>query len=559
MKLLEQLHNIKGTSNNSKFVTPAKAGVQLFRGLLDSCFRRNDIFRGCLKIECLLLLLCLVVGFGLRFYGFDQKSLWIDEVHTYNDSREGLPGQIKYFKEHPADLLHPPLFYVLTHAFHPFEKPERDLRIIPLIFGVLSIPLIYFLARLFSPSIALPCTLALTFMTYHISFSQDGRSYSMVLFLGMVGLYFFIQHLRTWKMSYLFLAAVSFALLFYTSYSGILFIVFCQILWFYDIADNKKPNLSSLLILNGIIFLLCVFWVIFIVVNYKGQPIFDDLFKVDVGSLWGILAGTFNDWAPLAPLTVISIVLLVLFPICSENRKNAFLLLALIFSPIVGLYLFYKIFNINHYFTSRYVINFLPCFFISIFLSLNAIEARLNRWKRIFRLRLLFLILFIASNLFILSLYYRSEKQDFRGLVSYLQGQLEDGDKIFVKSTTYIPGMLHYFRVYPKSRHYDFPVWVDDSGNEVLAEVRLVGPNKRFTIHYSSLGYHRYTMNGGRLWIIVGKTDLKEMKECSDCIFKGYFDGTFCNFRRFPSDASMYLFLHDPKSHQEKRIDLPPE
>jgi hypothetical protein len=40
---------LKGTSNNSKFVTPAKAGVQFFQELMDSCFRRNDIFRGRLK------------------------------------------------------------------------------------------------------------------------------------------------------------------------------------------------------------------------------------------------------------------------------------------------------------------------------------------------------------------------------------------------------------------------------------------------------------------------------------------------------------------------------
>jgi hypothetical protein len=138
-----------------------------------------------------------------------------------------------------------------------------------------------------------------------------------------------------------------------------------------------------------------------------------------------------------------------------------------------------------------------------------------------------------------------------------LEGQLQDDDKIFVKSIAYIPGMLHYFKVYPGSRHYDFPVWVDDSGNEILAEVRLIGSEKRVTIHYSSLGYSQYTVDRGQLWIIVDKTDLKEIKKCSACVFRGYFDGTFCNFRRFPSDASMYLFLWDPKLANEKGIEMP--
>ena len=124
--------------------------------------------------ELIILILCFLIGFVLRFYTFDQKSLWIDEVHTFNDSRDGLKGQLQYYKENPTNL-HPPLFYILTHVFYPFAKPERDLRIIPLIFGTLSIPMIYFLSRLFSPAIALPCTLSLVFMTYHIYFSQDGR------------------------------------------------------------------------------------------------------------------------------------------------------------------------------------------------------------------------------------------------------------------------------------------------------------------------------------------------------------------------------------------------
>jgi len=37
-----------GTSNNSKFVTPVKTGVRSYQELLDSGFRRNDIFRGSL-------------------------------------------------------------------------------------------------------------------------------------------------------------------------------------------------------------------------------------------------------------------------------------------------------------------------------------------------------------------------------------------------------------------------------------------------------------------------------------------------------------------------------
>jgi hypothetical protein len=51
----------------------------------------------------------------------------------------------------------------------------------------------------------------------------------------------------------------------------------------------------------------------------------------------------------------------------------------------------------------------------------------------------------------------------------------------------------------------------------------------------------------------------KEIKDKSPCVLKGYFDGSFLNFNRFPTDASMYLFLWDPKFPGEKGIEMPIE
>ncbi len=520
-------------------------------------------FSSSLKIgkrnEILILLLCFVIGFTLRVYTFGQKSLWIDEIHTFNDSRGGIKSQIEYFKEKPLDYLHPPLFFVITHVFYPFEKPEREIRIFPLIFGIISVPMIYFLAKSFSPSIAFPSAFSLAFMAYHISFSQDGRPYSMIMFFGMVALYFFLKILKTHQKKYLFITAFLYAILFYLSYSSIPFIVLSQILWFYQLdGKRRKDFLSSFLILNLTTLILCAPWIIFIAMNYKSQAM-DIVFKEDLGSLWSIFVGIFNDWAPHTPLMITSAILLILFPIFSKNKKNAFILLALFILPVILLYLFCKIFDVHHYFSSRYLINFLPVFIIILFLSLLAIEERLRELKGV-QLRFLFVIFFIVSNAVILPFYYRSEKQDFRGLVSYLEGQLQDRDKIFVKSIAYIPGLLHYLKVYPESRHYNIPgYWIDREKKEFEYRVSLVSEDKKFTIYFSNSNLSRYVEDGSRLWIIAGKPSIKEIKTNYPLILKGYFDGTFCNFRRFPSDASMYLFLWDPKSPEEKGIELPIE
>ena len=464
---------------------------------------------------------------------------------------------MKFYKEDPT-YLHPPLFFIFTHLFYPFTKPERDLRIIPLIFGTLSVLMIYFLSRLFSPEIALPCTISLTFMAYHISLSQDGRSYSMLMFLGMAALYFLMRHLKTSKNSYLVLAAFFFTLLFHTAYSSISFIVLSQSLLFYVTNDNgKKPSLASFLILNGTVLLISIPWILFIALNYKGEPVLDPMSSQSIGSFWNILCGIFNDWAPHAPLTVISIILLIIFPLISKHRKNGLILLTTLLFPIGGTYLFSKFFHISHFFSSKYFINLLPLFLISVYLSLHCIEVKFERLKGPFRLRLLFVILFVASNVIIFPLYYRSEKQDFRGLVSYLGGELRDKDKIFVQTTAYIPGLFHYFGVNPESRHYNVPFYSNDSGKTYEFRISLISRNKNFTIYHSNVCCAQYILDGSRLWIVVGASSVKEMKETSPCVLKGVFDGSCSNFRRFPSDASLYLFLWDPLFQGEKGIDMP--
>jgi hypothetical protein len=508
--------------------------------------------------ELLILIICLLIGFALRFYTFDKKSLWIDEVHTFNDSRDGLKNQIKFYKQNPT-FLHPPLFFILTHLFYPFTKPERDLRIIPLIFGTLSIPMIYLLAKSFSHGIALPCTLSLTFMAYHIYFSQEGRSYSMLMFFGMVALYFFMHHLKTSNKGYLFLVALFFAISFHTSYSSIPFIIFSQILWFYRVNEgNQKPSMSSVLILNGLFFLFCIPWLLVVVFNYRGQPVMDPHHTEDPGSLWSILYWVLHDWVSNLPLIIASVILLILLLFLLKHKKNALILLALSIFPIGSLYLFCKLLNITHFFSSKYFILFLPLFFISIFLSLDTIEIKFERLKKLMRLKLLFALLLIASNLVILPLYYRSEKQDLRGLVTYLKDQLRDGDNIFVGMKAYLPGILHYFGAHPQNRHH---VILFSKNPEKGIEYEMTSNDQRtvITIYNSENCCTQYVAGGNRLWIVTEEKTAEKFKKDSPCVLKGYFDGSVANFRKFPTDASMYLFLWDPKSPGEKGMDLPIE
>lgn len=504
----------------------------------------------------ILLLLCFLLGFALRFYTFDRKSLWMDEIYTYQDSRDDLRGQIRFYQEEP-DYLHPPLFYVLTHLLHPFEKPERDLRIIPLISGALSIPMLYFLAGSFSPVIGFPCALTLSLMTYHISLSQDGRTYTLVLFLSMAALYFLMRHLKTGKRGCLFPAGLLYAALFYASYSAIPFVVFSQVLWLYRVTpDQPKPRLSSFFLLNGMILLLCAPWILFLLSHLKGQMAMNPFHKESAGSLGTILYGILYDWVPYPPLLVVSVVLLVLFPFLAPRKQNALFLLAAFLLPVLGLYAFCWLFNVTHFVTSRYFICFMPLFFVVLFLSLGNIEAKFGKIRKWARLTPLFLILLIASNLLILPFYYRAEKQDFRGLAQYLKGHLRRGDKIFVQESSFMPAILHYLEVQPKGRHHKTSPSGDVSKGNTDFRIDFAYQGKVLSIHHSKTCCERYVSDGNRLWVVATQWAAKEIRRDSPYALKGFFDGSFLNFNRFPTDASMYLFLWDPSNPNDRGLDL---
>jgi hypothetical protein len=162
------------------------------------------------------------------------------------------------------------------------------------------------------------------------------------------------------------------------------------------------------------------------------------------------------------------------------------------------------------------------------------------------------------SNLAILPIYYQSEKMNLRGLANYLKGELREGDILFdsVKSMGLMPGILHYFGTYPKGRQYVYTVTIF-SNNEIQFSKSFNYQDKEFMIYHSSSCCNQYIQYGNRVWLLADKLTAVKLKDIPGFIPKGFFDGSYLNYHRFPFDASIYLFLLDPKSPNEKGIDLP--
>ena len=89
--------------------------------------------------------------------------------------------------------------------------------------------------------------------------------------------------------------------------------------------------------------------------------------------------------------------------------------------------------------------------------------------------------------------------------------------------------------------------------------IPLVYDERTFTIYHSDVCCTQYVADGSRLWIVAGKFVAPKLRNNPSFVLKGFFDGSFLNLYRFPFDASIYLFLLDPKSAEEKGINLPIE
>lgn len=131
-----------------------------------------------------------VVGLILRLYHLDFNCIWGDELYTLMFSSTSL---MNIWSSFMTDC-HPPMFYWIEHFILLIGQDENFLRIIPALFGTLSIPAIYFAFReVFNENISFVSAILLTVSPFHIYYSQEARMYTMWLFLFLLSLYYFFK------------------------------------------------------------------------------------------------------------------------------------------------------------------------------------------------------------------------------------------------------------------------------------------------------------------------------------------------------------------------------
>lgn len=135
-----------------------------------------------------LLLLSLGTVFRLHLLG--AKSLWPDEAFSVAVTRLSWPAFLRTVWWGEANMT---LYYVFLRAWVRLGETEFCLRSLSVLFGVLTITATYaFGKRFFSREVGFTAALLLTMHSYHIRYSQELRSYTLVTLLVVLSTYAFL-------------------------------------------------------------------------------------------------------------------------------------------------------------------------------------------------------------------------------------------------------------------------------------------------------------------------------------------------------------------------------
>jgi hypothetical protein len=151
-------------------------------------------------------------GAAIRFAGLGVQSFHHDEVITVMRVLPGTFGHMLH--EVKASESNPPLYYVLAWGWaRAFGRDEWGIRSLSALAGTLTVPLGYPIGRgLASRRVGLILTGLLAFNPMLIWYSQEARSYALLVFFGALSFLFFLRALDTRRGRDLALWAVASAL-----------------------------------------------------------------------------------------------------------------------------------------------------------------------------------------------------------------------------------------------------------------------------------------------------------------------------------------------------------
>jgi len=240
------------------------------------------------------LFLLIILALALRLFHLDQYGLWYDEAISYKaaqlDIRSILTNQIQ--------SSHPPLYYLTLHYWiYFFPDSDFSARMLSVIWNIALIPVVFCLSKKLTQNnkIAFFAVLLIVISPFHITYSQELRMYTQLMFLTTSGILCYLYAVEN-KNYYWIIFILIFLLAIYTHYFAS-FILLALLI--YEIIFRKNTSIIPLTFSCLILFVLFIPW-IYITLNHP---------DASQGSLRPLLEGGYNQnpiiMAPLANLVFV--------------------------------------------------------------------------------------------------------------------------------------------------------------------------------------------------------------------------------------------------------------
>lgn len=442
------------------------------------------------------LVAIVLVSFALRVFRLDAQSLWYDEAFSVYLAHFDLAE----ITTRTAADIQPPLYYYLLNLWIVLAgDSEFAVRFVSLVFGVLTVPLMFVTARrLFNRIAALIGAFIAMLSPLYLWYSQEARMYTLITFLLLLSSYAMLRALSPspskgdysprsgakwggWaegKWWALFALANIFAM--YTHYFAFVVIAFQFLFSAYCLLHSAyRSNFKYYASQIGLAFLAIIFaflpWLpnvnarfgqdasywrgelkldeavrhIFInftvgesVLEAQGQWIAVGwLICLVVGSVSWIVASRKSQAASRQSPEKIS---------QSPNHPIIFLILYLVIP--LGLLLF--LFSRNPKFNARYLMIASPAFFLLLsaglasFLSFARSSNVFARFASFAFIALTSAFILLTSAFAIRNAYFDTAftKADFRGVANYIQQNIAPNEAIILTSGHLFPAFNYYYK-----------------------------------------------------------------------------------------------------------------
>jgi uncharacterized membrane protein len=374
----------------------------------------------------ILVAFIILMGLIVRLYDLDGESIWTDEGHAIYVSSLDI-GEL--IEENSRDN-HPPLYSLILHYWMKLgPNTAYYLRLLSVIFGVLAIFLIYKVGEdLLDKNTGLISAFFLSLSVFHIHFSQEVRSYALVVVLILLSFFLFIRLIKNPKPNYLILYIVVSSLLVYTHFLG-WFVFLTQNIFYILQFPVKKNRFKHVFIVDVIVLILYLPWLkVMISRIFSMQEEFWVLLPtwISIPQTFLIYAGTYTFFG-ICLLLIFSFLCLNSllsfsdhkFKIRRSDRESKYLLLTWLWIPILAP--FSLSFIITPFFISRITIGASLAFYLLSAIGLKKIPNKTLRTGL-----LVIILLFSLSNL---GIYYNeTNKEQWKKATEFVESTAESGD-----------------------------------------------------------------------------------------------------------------------------------